>query len=1081
MGAPTGSHRKKPGENMTRRRARALLIAASLYAVGATTLWAQAQHGPMATGRGEAPAANARAHRVPPLAPSGHLAEGGMAGFNSGGVRLAPGSPSRTAQCAAQSLTTPAPNVGVVASPIPEATDPTGLTVTKAWDGTNWQVTLSWSGGFGPYTVSYCNDPTFQSGVVTMAKTPSGSSMTLQGGSQNLECYVVTDASTVSPAVQGMGYDPQPPPTVPTTSGTGLWWGDSVTFTGNYLDPIPAGNIAEMYDLPVRATSATGTPPYATAATFVIPDDARSFNAFVQAHGRSCSSSGLSLVSLYPPGIGPYTQIRGIAYVPQSGHVWIAANSVAQEVDIFQRTPVVVPGRTWTDLAKPCISQVTTGNKILLVDSGPGVGTIYQVDLSTGLRTAYASTTDGGFTRDIWPVGIAADPDGSACYIADSNWGLVVKIPSGNGSAIVDNWGNWTWNFPDPCGMDANVGHQVAVASADGWNGYIPNQTDTWLLGYTTGIAYSLLVDRDVSSSSYFYANYSNDNGMAEAFNLNAIGSNPAAYHEGTIFGKADGHVVLDPTSNYAIYHHWPQRVVINNSGQNQVYPSVYQSQDRIVQMLIEGWASRKVRLRVIDPPDLSPYAPYGGYPARHDSAVPPYEANDNFGTTDYGIATLPDGSDAAPSKVLQFPAQAPGGPIVTPITFYLKIPARYSGDNFQVEATKCNYSGTVLPQRVMGLSAVYTSWKRVFVERDHMFRRGGLLLNSYGAAGACGSPMPNCCGTGLELPCNQLLVYSWSNVVSGDSIVVFDELTTAEAGGETRTVQAVADNGDGSKTITLDTPLTKSYHASNHTGLPPMPTFSASAPDTPHSGGIGVVSDCDSAPNQINFLGSCYFDTDLRDIEQPFDDGYVELLAPRSGMGALPYIDSSVFSFSTLDLANALAHLAKIWFSHCGGGADWRCGPNNYLHALGVSQSASGGYLGLTLPALHETFVFVNTIQTDPQRTYFSQQSTTEHELAHQFVLNPCASDCGGHDSNLAWCDSTNHCERVGGTDPIRCLMNEYSSVSDDEDGINRFDTTDLLDGISSSCTVPCTFPNADPITYTPPAGSIRQNADPQ
>jgi hypothetical protein len=842
-----------------------------------------------------------------------------------------------------------------------------------------------------------------------------------------------------------------------------------------------------MYDLPVRATSTAGGPPYATSALFEIPDDARGFNAFVQAHGRSCSTAGLSYVGLFPRGISPYTNIHGVAYAPQSGHVWVAADGIAQELDIFQHTPVVVSGRTWSDLTKPYISRVTNTNIILMVDGVSGVTTVYKVDLSTGLRAAYASTTDGGFTRGIWPFGIAVDPDGSACYIADSNLGLVVKIPAGNGGAIVDNWGNWTWNFPDPCGMDVNVGHQAVLASADetngyAWDGYIPASGGvTYLYGYTDGVAHSLQVDRDVSISNYFRVLYTNGNGIAEAFNQNAIGANAVAYHAGTIFAAPDGHIALDPTVNYAIYHHWPQRVVVNNSGQNEAYPSSYQTQDRVIEMRVDGWGGRKVRLRVIDPPDLSPYAPYGGYPARHNTAVPPYEANDNFGTTDYGIATLPDGSDAAVSKVLQFPYPEPDGPDVTPLIFYLKVPARYSGDNFQVEATKCNYNNTVLPQRVMGLSAVYTSWKRAFVERDHMFKRGGLLLNSYGALGQCGSPRPNCCGSGSELPCDQLLVYSWSNVAQGDTIVVFDELTTAENGGEIRTVEAVVDNGDGSKTVTLDAPLTKSYFASEHAGSPPVPTFDATAPDTPHSGGIGVLSGCDSAPNQINYLGSCYFDPDLRDIEQPFGDAYMEFLAPRAGMGAVPYIGPSVFSFSTIPLVTALANLAKIWFSHCGGGTAWRCGPNNFLHAIGVSQSFVGGYLGLTLADPHESLIFVNTIQSDTLRTYASQQSTTEHELVHQFFVNPCASDCGGHDSNLAWCDPINHCERVGGTDPIRCLMNEYSSVSDDEDGINRLDTTDLLDGISSSCTVPCAFPDAALVTYTPPAGSVRQDADPQ
>ncbi len=124
---------------------------------------------------------------------------------------------------------------------------------------------------------------------------------------------------------------------------------------------------------------------------------------------------------------------------------------------------------------------------------------MYQINVSSGTRTAYAATTDSGFTRTVFPVGIGLDPDGSVCYIADASAGKIVRIPQNNGSAITDNWGNFTWNFPDPCGIDVNTGHQVIAASADGWDGYTTGQNNTYLYGYTQGVAYSLFVDRDVS------------------------------------------------------------------------------------------------------------------------------------------------------------------------------------------------------------------------------------------------------------------------------------------------------------------------------------------------------------------------------------------------------------------------------------------------------------------------------------------------------------------------------------------------------------------------------------------------------
>ena len=111
--------------------------------------------------------------------------------------------------------------------------------------------------------------------------------------SKTLECFEVAGASVASAATQGMGYDPEPSPTVPTTEDVGLWWGDEVTLSANYLDLIPKGNIAYMGDLPVRADEVpTYSGSYGTSAKFTIPDDARGFYPFVQAGGRSSDTGG---------------------------------------------------------------------------------------------------------------------------------------------------------------------------------------------------------------------------------------------------------------------------------------------------------------------------------------------------------------------------------------------------------------------------------------------------------------------------------------------------------------------------------------------------------------------------------------------------------------------------------------------------------------------------------------------------------------------------------------------------------------------------------------------------------------------
>ena len=100
----------------------------------------------------------------------------------------------------------------------------------------------------------------------------------------------------------------------------------------------------------------------------------------------------------------------------------------------------------------------------------------------------------------------------------------------------------------------------------------------------------------------------------------------------------------------------------------------------------------------------------------------------------------------------------------------------------------------------------------------------------------------------------------------------------------------------------TLDKDLKNSYHAS------PL-DFSSGK-----SSAVGVINSADgliydTAINQINGTGSAFYDADMWDIEQPFDDAFVEFIAPRSGMGAVPYMPQEWFSVTGNDTALRLFH----------------------------------------------------------------------------------------------------------------------------------------------------------------------------
>ncbi|MEW6477803.1 MAG: hypothetical protein AB1679_36620, partial [Actinomycetota bacterium] len=567
----------------------------------------------------------------------------------------------------------------------------------------SWQVTLTWTGGTAPYTVVGAGNGAFTSGVATLGSGLAGPPFVWTGATVPA-FFNVTDGSVVSKAVEGIGYDPAPAPTAPTPNLTTVWWGDEIQLGSSYLDPIAAANTAFMFDLPVRATSTGGGVPYASTATFDVPDDARTFLPVVQAHGRSSPINGSAPVTMSPP-IPVVSAIRAVVWAPQNGHVWLAADGVVRRSDIFLRTPVVVD--TISTFTKPYISRVAATGHFLVVDGAEGVGAVYTIAAGGGAPTWYAATNDGGFTRDIRPVGIAVDPDGLACYIADALSGKVVKIPAGAGSGqtIVDGWGGLAFALPDPCGIDVNVGHQVLVASNDGWVYQLTGPVTAYADSNPGINVHAIAIDRDSSGPGVVRYWTTTSPGLAEAFNLNPVGG-AARYHGAFVFGLASGRLAVDP--------HWGifakvrsfHRVVLDNSAQAVAYPSPLQEADRVVKLQAQGWKGVAMRLRVIDPPDLAPYAPTGGWNA--GGAVPPYEGNDNQGMTDYGLALSAGATQWTPALVAA-PASDDGV-----LTFYLKAPARYSGNNFQVEVTKCDVADQILPERVAGLSGVVTAWKRV-------------------------------------------------------------------------------------------------------------------------------------------------------------------------------------------------------------------------------------------------------------------------------------------------------------------------------------------------------------------------------
>jgi hypothetical protein len=139
--------------------------------------------------------------------------------------------------------------------------------------------------------------------------------------------------------------------------------------------------------------------------------------------------------------------------------------------------------------------------------------------------------------------------------------------------------------------------------------------------------------------------------------------------------------------------------------------------------------ATREVWFRLIDPPDKSAYIPVADRipDDNKDTAMPRGQlfAQDGQGN----FLLNPDGtrltSDSA--GVLKTTSRAPGG-----VTLVLEATDRYAGDNYQIEASfdeqfTCATAGVDGANNCVK-SAVYVTWKRVYIEAHKMFQRGAFL-----------------------------------------------------------------------------------------------------------------------------------------------------------------------------------------------------------------------------------------------------------------------------------------------------------------------------------------------------------------
>jgi hypothetical protein len=385
-------------------------------------------------------------------------------------------------------------------------------------------------------------------------------------------------------------------------------------------------------------------------------------------------------------------------------------------------------------------------------------------------------------------------------------------------------------------------------------------------------------------------------------------------------------------------------------------------------------FGTQTIYVRTADPPDPSLYLPAG---MSHDGDNPfgweRFPNGDGYGWA--GVATDANGRFEVIMPMIE----------------------QSAGNNQEVEASAVALPYLESPTRCKSdlacyRSPIFTAWRRVFIERDQMFRKGAFIRKSVAPGDTKidvldGSPFK---GAKASNPIPVLFIHSGAFDPNGKS------------GAEIRNVIKVT-GGKRLPTIVLDAPLNLAYVA----------RFASIDTSLPSGDAVGVFhSDADVFP--------AYFDPAVEFFKDMYTDVRVLKDGKENVMQYVPFV-------ANCSITQYCSEVAAAWLDN----GDHDTSAKNHVHVVAAGVGSDPGQLGVCMmsgggdpvsgPAV--ALVFNATIQSavkdgsnpdvgglDPVGL---TKQVTAHELVHTFDVNPPAVTTFGHCTLTAW---------GGGA----CLMNQ-------------------------------------------------------
>jgi len=417
---------------------------------------------------------------------------------------------------------------------------------------------------------------------------------------------------------------------------------------------------------------------------------------------------------------------------------------------------------------------------------------------------------------------------------------------------------------------------------------------------------------------------------------------------------------------------------------------------------------TRDVWLRIVDPPSTAPYETQAAAGDNQDpSGAYLYyiDGQGNQVTSTNGVLQMQSNQDNVAGR----------------LRAYLKTSDHYAGENYRVEASFDPSFGCAVTANGnrCAQTTTFTTWKRVYVERDYMFRAGTLLAGPAGGGSstpvvirvADKSPFR---GARNNNPIPALFIHAPS----------FDGSGPRQRYVEYRNVIKTAGKGLN-QTIMIDQPLNYTYGDDRTSPVVP------SLPDA-----VGVYT-----PTTISQL---YFpDTSL--VEGLFAEAFVDERILDAGTGT-PNGNAYIPYYETLANRDLKMNLAKKWCDVCDGGL-----PRNHQYLAGAKTATAigaepTGTMGLTDidqdgVVIPSSFVFIGELEGGAGSLVLLDRcgsislpnwirETVVHELVHGWDVNPPTDGTAGHCTLKSWNSTDLECgmHRING-DPTEDVCDRWDN----------------------------------------------------